>query len=466
MKLGSLRIAGDSGRAQPNFAFGRRVSPLRNSTCLARNFILLAAGEFAGKLFGFVAFAYLARVLGPEEFGQLEFALALIFFLTLFVDCGLSAYGAREIAKGEIALNRLTFHIIVLRCLFAAVGFIVLVVLVALLEKLSMLRTLLLLYGLTLFALPTLLPFVFQGRELMRYVATASVIRWSLFAAGVFLFIREPGGIWIVPLIEAGAIVCVSVFYVSVFLHYFGSLRQGIDWRWLGVIWRQALPLGASELVWALKIFFATVLLGILLHGPEVGWFAAAHRVVISLHTFVWLYFFNLLPAIARSTKGPSEEVYRLIRISMQVTALGGALLAVAGTLFARPIITLVYGSQYHEAIPVFQVLIWLVPLALMSGHFRYLLIGYNRQDLEFLSAACGAALNVGLNILLTGSYGAQAGAWALIASEIAIWGLASFFVRVTITHIPIWPFVLQPLIGGGDSKIVTQVRSMFVRQR
>ena len=56
---------------------------------LAKNFFLLGIGEFASKVCGFVAFAYLARVLGPREFGQLEFALALIFFFTLFVDCGL-----------------------------------------------------------------------------------------------------------------------------------------------------------------------------------------------------------------------------------------------------------------------------------------------------------------------------------------------------------------------------------------
>ncbi len=54
-------------------------------TFLAKNFVLLGIGEFASKICSFVAFAYLARVLGPSEFGQLEFALALIFFFTLLV---------------------------------------------------------------------------------------------------------------------------------------------------------------------------------------------------------------------------------------------------------------------------------------------------------------------------------------------------------------------------------------------
>src|SRR5687767_11886190 len=112
------------------------LSNLTSQTgCLAKNFLLLVVGELGAKLFGFVAFAYMARVLGPKEFGQLEFALAVIFFLTLLVDCGLSAYGAREIAKDEVAIKRYTLHIIVLRCMLAAAAFVLLAIGVAVSHK-------------------------------------------------------------------------------------------------------------------------------------------------------------------------------------------------------------------------------------------------------------------------------------------------------------------------------------------
>jgi O-antigen/teichoic acid export membrane protein len=416
---------------------------------LVANFAVLSGGEFLSKLFALAAFAYLARVLGPGDFGQLEFALAVIFLFTLLVDCGLSPYGAREIAKNKSAVTRFTAHIILIRCLLAVGAFVLLAILVTLINKPWPIKKLLLLYGLTLLALPGLLQFVFQGCDLMRHVAVASLIRWSLFAAGIFLLIRKPDETWIVPLIEGSAIGCAVVFYLTVFSHYFGSLRQRIDSTFAFSIFRQALPIGASELVWALKIYFATVLLGILVGGPEVGWFGAAHRIVISLHTFVWLYFFNLLPAIARSTQGPVEALHRLTKTSMQVTAWSAVFLGIVGTAFAEPIITLIYGSQYHEAVAAFRVLIWLVPLALMSGHYHYALIAYNRQKLHFLSTACGAGLNVLLNLFLIPGHGFLGAAWALLISEVFIWSLAYYFVRRTITHVPIWSSVSQPLVGG-----------------
>jgi Polysaccharide biosynthesis protein len=105
----------------PTPVTNRGLDPLRNSLLqtppLVRNFFLLGAGEFAGKLCAFIAFVYLTRVLGPKEFGHIEFALALIVFFSLLVDCGLSPYGAREIAKDGSAVGRFTTHILFTRCM-------------------------------------------------------------------------------------------------------------------------------------------------------------------------------------------------------------------------------------------------------------------------------------------------------------------------------------------------------------
>ena len=422
---------------------------MRRIPRLATNFAVLSGGELVSKLFGLAAFAYLARILGPTDFGNLEFALAIIFFFTLLVDGGLNQYGAREIAKDKDAVTRFTTHIIFIRCLYAMVAFGLLAIFVIFIDKSWTVKRLVLLYGLTLFVLPGILPFVFQSYELMHYVAMASIIRWTIFAASVFLFIQGPDQTWIVPIIEGIAIGCIGVFYLLAFSHCFGSLRQRINYSFALSVIRQALPIGASELVWALKVYLATVLLGILVGGPEVGWFGAGHRIVISLHTFVWLYFFNLLPSIARCTQEPLEALQRLTRTSIQLTAWTAIFLGIVGTTFAEPLIRLVYGSQYDEGVGAFRVLVWLIPLALMSGHFRYALIAYGRQKLEFLSAACGAGLNILLNLFLIPSFGMVGASWALIASEALIWGLTYYFVRRTITHIPIWAPISQPLLGG-----------------
>jgi O-antigen/teichoic acid export membrane protein len=416
---------------------------------LGWNFVVLSGGEVVGKGLTLLAFAYLARVLGPAEFGGLEFALAMIVFFTLFVDCGLSPYGAREVAKDEGSVRTLAAHIVAIRLVVAGVAFALLGVIVALLDKPWSWKALLLLYGVTLFELPGMLGWVFQGCDLMRYVAVASVTRWAVFAGGVLLLVRRPEHLWIVPLIEVGAIGAAVAFYLRAFTARFGSLGLGSDRGLVVSMLRRALPIGGSELVWACKTYLATVLLGVLAGAAEVGWFGGAHRVVVAAHAFVWLYFFNLLPSLARSTRMPLDELRSLMARSIRVTAWGAVIVGTLGTALAPEVIGLIYGPAYAEAGPVLRILIWLIPLTLVSGHYRYALIGYDRQTLEFVSTACGAGLNVVLNLLWIPRYGIEGAAWALVLSEILIWGLSYYFVRRTVAHIPCWRDVARPVASG-----------------
>jgi O-antigen/teichoic acid export membrane protein len=418
-------------------------------TFLAKNFFILGLGEFASKVCGFVAFAYLARVLGPQEFGQLEFALALIFFLALVVDCGLGSYGAREIARDQSLVGYLTTHILLVRCLLGVFAFTLLAVLLVFLDKPWAIEKIIWLYGVTLLVQPGLLPWVFQGNDLMGYVALGSAMRWLFFAAGVLLLVHNADNAWMVPVIELTALLCVVTYYFCAFKYNFRFLGGRVDVRYALAIFRQAWPIGASELVWALKIYFATVLLGTLIYGPEVGWFGAAHRLVISLHAFVWLYFFNLLPSISRGSRGNLETLQRLMRGSLQITGWLGVFVAVVGTALARPVLTIVYGPQYEPAVGALQLLIWLIPLALVSGHFRYTLIAYDRQRLEFFTAACGGALNVVLNLTLITSYGIVGAAVSLVAAEGLICVLSYLMVQRTIAPIPVGIYLWKPVIGA-----------------
>ena len=83
--------------------------------------------------------------------------------------------------------------------------------------------------------------------------------------------------------------------------------------------------------------YFPTILLGLIFTGKEVGWFSAAHRPVMTLHTFIWLYFVNLLPTVVRSVNEPNENLDILMRHSMSVMAWGTIFLGVMGLTMAEP---------------------------------------------------------------------------------------------------------------------------------
>ena len=90
---------------------------------VARNYLLLSAGEVTAKVFTFWAYTSLGRGLGPARYGDIEFAISATLFFALFVQFGLGAYGARELAKAPDKINDLIAEMCELRLWTGIAGF-------------------------------------------------------------------------------------------------------------------------------------------------------------------------------------------------------------------------------------------------------------------------------------------------------------------------------------------------------
>ena len=400
-------------------------------------------------MFGFVAFAHLARIFGPDLYGDIEFAIALTLFFNLLVEGGLGLLGAREIAKNQQVATQMAFHIVLMRCLLAVFSFMGLLAFAYLSNKSALERQIVVLYGLTLFGSAGLLHWVFQGLDKMKWVAIGTVMRWSAFAAGVIFFIQDPRLVWLVPLVEAGAILLVVCFHFSVFCRLFGRLKRTFDFQFARNLFLQALPIGLTQMMWGMKIYLPTIMLGLLVGGEEVGWFGASNRIVVALHTFAWMYFFNLYPSFSRCAKESFESLNSLTGKSLEITSWSAIFIGAFGTVAAEPLIKVIYGPQYDEAVTVFRVLVWLLTFALISGHYMYILIAYNKQWLELMSATIGAAASIILNLVLITRFGLIGAAWAVLCAEALVWGLNFLFVRRWITPVPFLKHLIKPLVAG-----------------
>ncbi len=413
------------------------------------NLGMLAGGEALSKILAFAAFAYLARILKPDVYGELEFALSVTLLFNLMVEGGLGLLGSREIAKNRQAALDLAYHIVLLRFGLAFLSFFLLLFFTYLTDKALSQKTLIFWFGFTLFATPGSLQWFFQGFDWMQWVAVSSVIRWILFAGGVFLLVDDPGKVSILPFIELVSLSAVVALHYGFLRRAFGPLR--IKWnRSLALrTLIQAVPMGLTQIMWGLKIYLPTIVLGLLVGGEEVGWFGAGYRVVLALHTFVWMYFFNLYPSISRCSQHSPITLQSLAGNSLQLTSWAGVLIGALGVAFAPPFISFVYGPSYGETVICFQMLIWLIPLAFINGHYMYTLIAYNRPWLELSSAVFGGGASLLLNLCLIPRYGVVGAALGVLGSEASVLALNHYFVRKRIVTISFGRFLVRPIIAG-----------------
>jgi O-antigen/teichoic acid export membrane protein len=399
---------------------------------LFRNFLSLAGAEAVSKLLTFAAFASLARIVGPENFGYVEWAGAVLLCAGLIVDQGFGSYGAREIAKDTAKARGLIAEIIGARLILAIAAYVIVALLAFGLHRADILSSLLLLYGVSLFAAPLMLSWVFQGFEKMHTVAVIQLIRQTIFAVVVLVFVRSSDQLLMVAMAEILAVsisAMVSVWAVKTKL----SLPVGINFKFSSHLFREGVPIGLSQMLWVVKMFGATLIVGLIATAADTGYFAGAMRIFIALHTFVWLYYFNLLPSMARSWTAGQGEFSMLILRSMRIVVLLSVIGGIVWVVSSPLVMTTVFGQDFLPGAGALQWLAGACVAAAISGHYRFGLIAAGFQKQEMFTAAVGAAAAAVLIPVGYFNAGTSGAAAALCFAEIAVLSISWLISRRTL---------------------------------
>ena len=122
-------------------------------------------------------------------------------------------------------------------------------------------------YSLGLFGLPWMIPWVFQGLNRMELVAGTQVARQAVFAAIVLGAVRGPAQYWLLPFAELVGIAvgaaCALIVYRRVRLPAWTVEPRAS-------LWLESLPIGGSQVIWAVRMAVPVVLVGYL-HGGARG---------------------------------------------------------------------------------------------------------------------------------------------------------------------------------------------------
>lgn len=412
---------------------------------LVRDFATLSLGETFAKIAGFLAFAYLARALGPAAYGSVEVAVALVMVFGLVVDFGLGPIAARDISLDASRAPGLAASVPAARLLLALPAFAGMALCIAALDMSADARRMALLFALGLFAGPWTLNWLFQALGRMRWVAAAQALRMGTFALAVVLLVRGPEDLWRVGAAELLAVTAMALYFGLAAWRRAVAPGLAFEPGALRRILRGALPVGVSQLLWALNQYLPTLLVATLVGGTAIAWFGSAHRIVVSLGTFVWLYFFNLYPSMVRSSEGARGDFAELTRHSFRATSWIGVFAALLGSLLAAPLCRLAYGEAFGAAGAALALLVWLLPVNLLSGHARFGLIGAGRQALELRAQAWGLGATLVAGIALAPRLGAVGAALAMLISALLVWAVAHFYARAQLGPLPFAAPLLRP---------------------
>jgi O-antigen/teichoic acid export membrane protein len=414
---------------------------------LRRNLLVLYGAELLGKILGLVVFGYLGRTLGAGRYGDLEFALGILFLLNLVIDAGLGHYGAREAAKRPDDMDRLVAQVALVRGALVGMSVILLAVIAVSLRRDPLASMLIFLQGLVLLPAPFILTWVFQARDEMHIVAAAGVIRQVVLAVGVLVSVQRPDDVWMVPAWDAMGLGVGVTLQMVLFAKAGGAINPLRFLRGVGTVVRESAPLAISSVVWAIRLFAPLLALGVFATSADVGVFGAGHRLVIAVHTFVWLYFFNLLPTLSRLGTEPGLAGFQeVFTASMRLVGWIAACGASIGSIIAPVLITLVYGADLAAAAVPFSIMVWVLTAAFVSGHHRFSLIALSFQKTELWASLAGAGVSVVACLVLRARLTPVWAAWIFVLAEATTLIVAASLLKGSVPQIHVLAGLLRPL--------------------
>lgn len=414
---------------------------------IVKNIFSLLFSGIITQLLGFIVVVYLARVLGPGDFGKINFAIAIITYFTLIANLGLPLLGTREIARERDKIKDYLGSILTLRLCLALLGFGLLFLLTFFLNQSSEIKNLILLYGLGLIPSALLLDWAFQGVEKMEYIGLGGILSRGVNLGLVLLFIRSPEQLLLIPCFSIAASLLTTVLLLAIFVKSFGKPRFKFNFiSWENLL-RKALPLGISIVMIQIIYNIDTVMIGFMRSNAEIGYYNAAYKIILSLIMVGAVYFDAIFPVASNYYKTSLDSLKKLQSYTAKLMVTLAFPLAVGGTILARPVMNVFYGSKYNDGIIAFQFLIWAMALIYINMVYARGMWACNKQNEYLKIVTTQAVANIALNFILIPPLGIVGAAISTVSAEL----LGFFFYHREfnkVVAVPIHNHIFKPLLA------------------
>jgi O-antigen/teichoic acid export membrane protein len=231
-------------------------------------------------------------------------------------------------------------------------------------------------------------------------------------------------GIWLkASLIFFAWINLAELFFVGIALAIAYSsdgsiiLKLRARLKWIKKLLHDAWPLALSGIAATIYLRIDKIMIGQMLGAHDVGIYTAATRLAEAWYFLPISIMASLYPAIIKSIKNKSIDPDKRMQQIYNMMTLMGYIVGIGTTLFAAPVVTLLFGSEYQQSAQVLTMYIWSgIFVNIAMGKSAYLK-AMNYTKIQFVSTAFGAIVNISLNLIFIDRYGVIGAAWATIIS-------------------------------------------------
>ena len=396
---------------------------------LAEKILRMGAGLLVG--------VWIARYLGPAQFGLWNYATAFAAIFGAFASLGLDGIVIRELVKHPERQNQILGSAFILKLVGGVATLLISGLAIFLLRSGDPLT--IGLVGISaagfIFQSVNVIDFNFQAKVQSRNTVMATTAAFVLMTGvKVFLILTSA------PLIAFAWAGLAEMALTALFLMAAYQLNH-LDireWRCerqvMHALLKESWPLILAGLAVMLYMRIDILMLQEMVGDREVGIYAAATRLSEIWYFLPAVIISSVSPSIIKSHADDAVLYFRKLRnlyLLMVCLAIGVALPA---SILSNLLVNILYGDEFKDAAIVLAIHLWASIAVFLGMASSQHLLAENLQKISFYRTLIGLASNICLNFLLIPKMGAKGAAIATVISYfVATFSL--IFFRQTRSH-------------------------------
>lgn len=372
---------------------------------------------------------WVAKYLGPEQFGLFSYAQSFVALFSILATLGLDGIVIRELIKNQSLKYELMGTVFALKFIGALLVLVFIYLSTFISGNNDEINTLIfIIASATIFQSFNIIDFYFQSKVQSKFVVFSNVI--SLFLSSVvkvYLILSDA------PLVAFAWVVLFDSLVLALGFIYF-YLRSTLTIQIWQFKFQTAISLLRDSGFLILSGFVIIVYMKIdqvmihyMLGSESVGQYAAAVRLSEAWYFIPMVVCASLFPAIINAKQKSELLYYNRLQKLYDLMAWIAIAIAIPMMFLSDWLIVTLYGEHYAQAAGVLVIHIWAAVFVFLGVASSKWFIAENLQKYSFYRTLAGAVLNVILNLFLIPRYGIYGAAFATLIAQF----VASYFFNI-----------------------------------
>lgn len=385
-----------------------------------KNTSWLFAEKILRMIVGLFVGIWVARYLGPEQFGLFSFAQSFVGLFTAIATLGLDGIVVRELVKDESRRDELIGTAFYLKLIGAIAVLIVLAVAIQFTSNDQYTNILVfIIASTTIFQAFNVVDMYFQAKVLSKYVVYANII--SLFISSIVKIVLILND---APLIAfAWATLFDSIVLALGFVYFY--IKNNSTFKIQNLTFNKSTAVDLLKDSWPLMlggmsfVIFSNIdniMIKELLDEYSVGVYSAAYKLITLWYFLPGLFLTSLMPSLVNAHLNFELFMNRILKVATLLVWLA-LFIVLLFFSFDKFIVNSTFGQEYKESITLLLPLSFVNVLIFYNSVWNYWMTIENKTKRTLLFHFSTASINILLNYLFINIYGIIGAVYALLLS-------------------------------------------------